>query len=530
MWRVGDLPTEKDIGRAAAPLRAFDPVLLLPASPRRVVVVGSEVDPYLGGDALRGAVDRWLQDPPIVTGGKTDQEEEIPILALASSGGLEAALGTRAEMVAIVGRDARRKLLRSGFVVARYLPLPDGRRPEVLLPLDQPVAVRYALSRWRPAAHADVGRAANYGKRLRDTILGRLPRRLPIPGGRVIITVGARQGGIPLAVAAAAEVVGEPVSAWLPTFPRGVDPGSRNVVHLLPPGARDPAWVIKLARRRGLEASFDQEEAALTMLRERGGVIAARAPRLIGRTEVDGRAASVESAAAGTGLDRLLASSASRAVKLRALESVADWLDEVARATLAPTTALEPERARMVKEVLPRWGAAGLRGDLVTSLPPLPAVFVHGDMWEENVIVDRDGFTALDWEWSRPHGFPLWDKASFASTTLGLLDGARSVEERARHFLELWSGAARSSSILFRWLRKGAEEAKVPPEAVPVVVTLCWLDDPERARLEHLGALDPDTPDPDRLLDRLPRLWLDDQRLGPRWPAWSAAEWGAPPL
>jgi hypothetical protein len=158
----------------------------------------------------------------------------------------------------------------------------------------------------------------------------------------------------------------------------------------------------------------------------------------------------------------------------------------------------------------------------------VPTVFVHGDMWEENVVFGRDGFTVLDWEKARLHGLPLWDLASFASMTLGVLDGARSVEERARHFVELWSGTARSSPILFRWLRQGAEAARVPAEAVPAIVTLRWLDDPARGRREAQGVFAADAKTSARLLDRLPHLWLEQPGLGPVWQPWRDAHGMAP--
>jgi hypothetical protein len=154
--------------------------------------------------------------------------------------------------------------------------------------------------------------------------------------------------------------------------------------------------------------------------------------------------------------------------------------------------------------------------DLVRGLPPLPAVFVHGDLWEQNIVVGSRGFTAVDWELARPDGFPLWDLIRFASLSLGPLDGAHSVEQRGRHFVELWAGRARSSPILFRWLRRAAEVAQVPAEAVPAIVTLRWLDDPGRGRFEP-------PPSPARLLDRLPWLWLTEPRLGLRWEAWRSA-------
>ncbi|MFN2616187.1 MAG: phosphotransferase family protein [Thermoleophilaceae bacterium] len=515
------MPIETDL-EGPVRFRPFDPALILPASSARVVVLVDEVDRHLAGDALRGEIERYLAGQPL---GEQDDaaEQEGPLLAVASTSRVDEALATGADMIILEGGDVHRRLSRDGFVVTRYVPLPNRLQPDLLLPLDQPVAVRYALSRWRSSVQLDASWQARYARRLRDGVVGRLSRHIPVRG-RTLVTVASRRAGAPQAVAAAARVLQEPLVAWLPTFTTGLDPDSRNVVHLFARRRKEPSWVIKLARERGHDAIFVHEEAVLMKVRESGGALAERAPRLVARTEVGGRSASVETAAAGTGLDRLLAGRTSRRTKLKLLQAVVAWLEQVARETLAPASALGPERSRLADQVLPPWRDSGVTDELVVGLPPLPAVFLHGDMWEENVVVGRDGFMALDWERARPHGFPLWDLASFASMTLGVLDGARSVDERAGHFVELWSGVARSSPILFRWLRSGAEAAGVPAEAVPAIVTLRWLDDPVRARREAAGSATVDARSSERLLDRLPHLWLDEPALGPGWRAWREAE------
>jgi Phosphotransferase enzyme family len=500
---LGELPIETmSAGESVGPT-GFDPAVVLPAVGARMVAVGGDRPSLLGAAGAQVPVGAGLQ-----TGSS---------VAVATARRVEEALASGADTLLLEGRDVRRRLARAGLAVARYLPLPDPSSLELLLPLEQPVAVRYALGRWRPSsALPGAGALERYAKVARDALVGRLPRSLAVPRGRQLVTLATRRPTAPEAVRAASRLVGRPVAAWLPTF-TGTHTDSRSVLQLFPAGGREPAWVLKLGRIRGRERQFANEEAVLGWVERSGGAVAAHAPRFVGRMEVAGRPASIETAAVGTGLDRLLAGPASRRRKLEVLESIAGWLDQLARETLAPPSALEPERERIAEQVLPYWRELGVTADLVRTLPAVSAVFVHGDMWEQNIVVGDNGFTAVDWELARPQGFPLWDLVRFASMSLGLLDGALGVEQRARHFIELWSGSAPSSPILFRWLLRAARGAGVPLEAVPAIVTLRWLDDPGRGRFEP-------PPSPARLLDRLPWLWLMEPGLGPGWQAWRIAQ------
>ena len=448
--------------------------------------------------------------------GQVEVETRASV-AVATTGRVEDALRSGAETLLLEGRDVRRRLARAGLAVARYLPLPDPSAVEVLLPLEQPVAMRYALGRWRPSsALPGAGALERYAKAARDMLVSRLSRSLTVSGERPLITLATRRPAPPESVRAASRLVGQPMDAWLPTF-TGTHIHSRSVLQLFPVGERDPGWVLKLGRSGADERPFAHEEAALGWVERTGGAVARHAPRFMGRMQVGGRPASVESAAVGTGLDRLLAGPASRRRKLQVLESIATWLEQLAQQTLAPPSALERERERMAEQVLPHWRELGISPNLVRELPPMCAVFVHGDMWEQNIVVGGGGFTAVDWELARPEGFPLWDMVRFASMALGLLDGALTVEQRARHFISLWSGDAPSSPILFRWLLRAAEAARLPLDAVPAIVTLRWLDDPGRGRFEP-------PPSPARLLDRLPWLWLMEPGLGLHWDAWRTAQ------
>jgi hypothetical protein len=268
---------------------------------------------------------------------------------------------------------------------------------------------------------------------------------------------------------------------------------------------------------------FDREERGAKLVASVGGLLAARAPQYLGRFEVDGHSASIESAAVGTKLAILLRRPGSRQAKIARLEPIARWLVDVSRETAAPPEALDGERNRLAGEVVPFWTSEGARTGLVDQLPAVPAVFQHFDVAEENIVVRRRGFSVLDWEWAKLHGLPLSDLVYFAVHVLRIVDGALSEEARDRHFAEVTAGRAPSSPVLFRWIREGVAALGLPSEAVGPLVTLSWLERgklsrEERHRAERVGGAPLGKP----FAERAAEIWLADPALGPRWTAWTS--------
>jgi hypothetical protein len=274
--------------------------------------------------------------------------------------------------------------------------------------------------------------------------------------------------------------------------------------------------VVKFSRIPGLEHLFDADEAGLGLAEAAGGVVAASAPRLLGRLDVAGVCASVESAAQGERLAPTLGGGASRAEKLAVVGRFADWIAAVARETAASPDLLGPELRRLEAEVVPQWTARGLPAGVVAALPPLAPVFQHGDLWADNVFAQRDGFAVVDWESARRYGAPLWDALYFLTDALALVDGAHSDAERIEHFVRLHRGELDSSAPFFDWLRAAVGATAVPADAVGTLATLLWLsyallDDAHVERVE--GTTVP-------LTRRLSERWLADPELGPGWSAW----------
>ena len=106
----------------------------------------------------------------------------------------------------------------------------------------------------------------------------------------------------------------------------------------------------------------------------------------------------------------------------------------------------------------------------------LPAVLQHNDLGTWNTVWAAPGeFTVLDWESARADGLPLWDLLYFAVDALGLLDGARTAEQRAEHAIRLLRGELPASDTLFDTIRRYVARLAIPAEAVGPLATLCWL-------------------------------------------------------
>jgi hypothetical protein len=88
--------------------------------------------------------------------------------------------------------------------------------------------------------------------------------------------------------------------------------------------------------------------------------------------------------------------------------------------------------------------------------------------------------------------------------------------------VHLFAGTAPSSPLLFSWVRRAADAAAVPSDAVGAIATLCWLSHSLSAGAHNvdIAALTPR--DPPRLhgLEGMARAWMAHPALGPGWSAW----------
>lgn len=427
----------------------------------------------------------------------------------------DAAAAAAAGAAAVIVEGGRERRLRdSGYRTRRVLLRPTRERPTLALPLDQPAAVSYALERWSvvdrrwKAARMQAARAL--------ASRGRFPS-----WASPVVTVATRESGPPALVGAARELDLPADVGWFLTFGQG-DSLSRNAFQLFRPGAARPEWILKFARVAGYSERFADDERGLALARSAGGDVARRIPRLIGRFELDGVHASLESAAAGRRLRDVLATPGQRDVKLRLIDRIGEWILELGRRTQRPTAALEPELERLRGEVVPAWRELAVPSDLVEALPALPAVAQHNDLGTWNVVADGDDFVVVDWENARTTGLPLWDLLYFLADALVHLDGPAAPEELPGRVAALFAGDAPSSPLLFGWVRRAAEATGVPFDSVATVATLCWLSHSLSVRTHNvdLAAFTPGDPPRIHGLEGIARAWMDHPALGPRWSVW----------
>jgi hypothetical protein len=420
---------------------------------------------------------------------------------------------TRARSIIVEG--SRERPFRAGDYQARRLLLrPTRERPTLALPLDQPAPVSYALERWSVVDRR--------WKTARMRAARALVSRGLFPSwASPVVTVATHAAGPPVFVAAASELGVPSDVKWFLTFGQG-DALSRNAFQLFRPESDQPEWVLKFARVAGYSERFDSDERGLRLAHAAGDVIAAHAPRLVGRFDVDGVHASLETAASGRRLRDLLLTPGDQTAKLKLIERIAGWILELGRLTQRSPEAMGAERQRLRGDVVPWWRELGVHSELVDELPPLRAVTQHNDLGTWNVVADNSDFVVVDWENFREAALPLWDLFYFLGSAFVLLDGSVTPEQLPTRMVRLFAGESPSSRRLFSWVRRGADAADVPPAAVGTLATLCWLSHSHSAGA-HNADLATFTPrDPPRMhgLEGIAPAWMVHPALGPSWSVW----------
>lgn len=436
-----------------APLRAVDARFALPVLPRTAAVLG-DLPAWRDGFEAAG-VD---QVEPAVADVVVAREDQ---------GG--AALAIDRPGTIIVGAAGRRPRRRGRRL--RSLPADS---PRVLVDLDHPIAAAHAVQRLLPAP----GRAGAIRNRALAALLRRVPAVVPI--GADVTIVSDRTA--PPAMLGAMRALGvHDATPWCLGLSSGRT--ERKCAYFLFGEGGEPDRVLKFKRMPGGDAHFDAVAAGLERARAAGDAVARTAPRLLGRATLQGHPLLLESAMPGVPLQRHLVAGGTTQRKLDLVDRVASWTIQVAVQT-------------------------GGRGAAST-----PTVFEHGDLWEENVLVDGPRFSLVDWEESEDAGTPLWDLVYFALHALPLLHGARHDEDRLAGALALARGDHELSGVLRRWVGDYVAAIGLPSDDVgPLIASRWqrWIDEYHSAPAAAAGWFVP----------RLGRSWLSDADLGASWRGW----------
>src|SRR3954471_19413939 len=278
-------------------LRGADIRFVLPHCIETALVLGAGQQSQLA--AVRGGLDEAgirVSDRPARHSG------ERPDVVIAAARDAAGALQEPGRMHLLLGRvpsGVRRRMRGALPMLVRGAP--DA--PQLILPLDTALPLRHYL-REVAAPHARLTRGRNRGL---ATLAGLgAPAGALVPA-RAVLTLVPGQGESvgPPAVLAAAEMVGvRPGSPWLLALGTG-DDLQRAVFHVF--DRSTPAWVVKFSRVPGYEDPFLRDAAGLALARAAGGAVAGHAPEYLGRLAVGASTASVETAARGRQLVRLLA-------------------------------------------------------------------------------------------------------------------------------------------------------------------------------------------------------------------------------
>ena len=455
------------------------PLFLLPRLPRSARVLGD----------LDGWRDGLEQAQIELSEGQAD-------LVVAPAKHTRDAVALGPESLVIEGRAG----VGAGYAHQTVLALPSVDEPEVLVP----------AGRRGPVAYAFADRSG-----LRAQIARPLLARGIVPPSAKPTVVASLYREPPAFVAAAADLLPGPVDSWLPILGRWGDPFSRGVFLLFPPGSSQPRWALKFARVPGNERPFDLDERALGLAAAAGGTVAAHAPELLGRFTVGRLDASLETATAGRRLLPVLTGSLPRESKLVEVERLAGWTEAVARETTGKGGPLDPV---FVRGALAHTAVPGLAEALVG----VPGVFMHGDLWPDNILVEGESFGLIDWEAAQADGMPLWDLHYFLTAALAFVDEASSEAEKEEHFVRLHRGALESSRLLFDWTRRVVEASGLAPEAVGPLATLrvLWWAHVDSEHGQKTAAAGSDLGVP--LSVRQAERWLSDPALGLGWDRWRA--------
>lgn len=483
-------------------LHRVDPRFVLPHRVTRAVVLGG-LEEWRAGLMSAGIA---VSDGP---------RDDGPADLVVTPARLAVEAGSTGARSIIVEGSRRQPFREGGYEARRLLLRPTRDRPTLALPLEQAAPVSYALERWSVLDRR--------WKRVRMQAARFLVSRGLFPSwGSPVVTIATRTTGPPSLVAAAGELGLPSDVSWFLTFGQG-DALSRNAFQLFRAGSDQPDWVLKFARVPGYSQRFDDDERGLQLAHAAGGVVAAHAPRLVGRFDAEGLQASLETAAAGRRLRDVLLTPGDRAVRLKLIERIADWILELGRLTEASPRAMDAERRRLRTEVVAKSSDLGVLPELVDELPPLAAVAQHNDLGTWNVVADDGDFVVVDWENVREAALPLWDLLYFLGDALVLLDESDTATERLPGRLaRLFAGEAPSSRLLFSWVRRAAEMAAVPAEAVGPVATLCWLSHSLSANAHNMDIATFTPRDPPRMhgLEGIARAWMGHPALGPTWSVW----------
>ena len=227
-------------------------MLLLPSGDARI-------DPLRSGLEAAGV--------RVYLGWPDDRTPGAGELVVAAAQDADRALQVPARAHLLLGRVRSNRLHPKGRHGVPLLIRGTVTRPETVVPISPPAALRYYLSRMSSPPKL-TGRLRNRA----FVALSRGPvaaeRLMPESALATLVTEEARTRPVPALVRAAHALGVPPDAQWVLALGRG-DDLQRSVFHLLHHGER--RWVLKFARVPGAADSFARDEAGLALVQVRRG-------------------------------------------------------------------------------------------------------------------------------------------------------------------------------------------------------------------------------------------------------------------
>jgi aminoglycoside phosphotransferase len=491
--RVGCLGRQE--GGPLVPLRSLARTVdvLEPVTGRRGEV--EAYDAVIACDPSKGELE-WAAEQ-VKPGGALVVETRGP--ALARWG------GRRARRRAPGPHRTARRLSQLGFEDIRsYWHWPSVDRCTRIVPLDDPTALRYGLSRGGGGAK---GRAAAWlGRGLQRagllglvvgsaSVIGRRSRNPRSSGpGAVDRMAGARRRqrrSVPRGLTVVHDFLGslgDRPELGLSSGSRGLSfvvltPRFQNSSHLifllLPPGRSEAVLVAKVPREPGRCTKVEREAEVLGEIHAVRPTGFETIPRPIAFEVFAGRTILLETAMPGRAMDRATV----RSRTTRCCEATLAWLIELQTATRrAPSPASDGFERLVERELLAAERWLPDQGRLIErtrelvlplSRADLSLVLEHGDLGHPNLLVGPEGrVSVIDWELAELRGLPASDLFFFLAYVSRALEGARSSESTVAALDRAFFGRRSwARSFVVRYARR----LELPVEALTPLFVACWV-------------------------------------------------------
>lgn len=347
------------------------------------------------------------------------------------------------------------------------------------------------------AAGAALARMSGLGPAV--VVPAAVPRRLaPLAAGALERIRGLRPPGGErrIVVTGEPDVVDGRPPVWLRLLAaeRGVDledwgwavsaPGAyttrKVLVVLVPPGAAEPALVVKVTRDPSVNRRLDNARRGLEALAALGPPIADHVPHVAFAGSVAGLSVVAESALSGRPLARREGGRAAVAKAVEVVDVLAG-LAVASRVTVDGTTA-----GAALTDLVGRYAAlyattpderAALEEDVaaLTAGGALDAVTLHGDPGTHNILDGPAGVVVLDWENHEAAGLPLWDVLAFLRTWVADGTRRRLPVRRSTVVNAAFVRALGDDGPVRDLVRRYCRGAGVPDELGPPLTRLAWV-------------------------------------------------------